>query len=54
MTDASPVWNDLIKLRDTTTDTEIKERCIMYLNQINTAAGSIVKQEADNWLNNIK
>ena len=54
MIDTSTVWNDLIKLRDKTTDMIIKNQCSLFLNQINTADGAKVKLEAANWLNTFK
>lgn len=44
-------WNELIKLRDTTKNSDTKRRCIMYLEQILTAGNTSVKKEAANFLN---
>jgi len=54
MADTLTIWDDLIKLRDNTKDDTTRNRCNMYLRQINTAAGSKVKIEAVNWINNLK
>lgn len=43
-------WNLLVKLRDTTKCTTIKEKCEMFLRQINTPAGNKVKDEANLFL----
>lgn len=43
-------WNLLVNLRDTTTNNHIKEKCEMFLRQINTSAGNRVKDEANTFL----
>jgi hypothetical protein len=42
------IWNDCIAIRDTTTNSQVREKAIMLLNQMYTAGGKeIVRAEAE-------
>ena len=47
------MWNKLIKIRDTTSDPEVKRKAEAYLSALNTAGGRRISREVEFFIQSV-